>query len=69
MFTIDASVHISALNPTEPGSAESLAFLKRLKEHPSSVYSPTLLIVEVAAAISRKLDDSRAAIQMAEAIR
>ena len=57
MFTVDASVHVSAQNPTEDGSDESRRFLARLYTRPWPVYSPTLLLVEVAAALSRVFDD------------
>ena len=49
-FTIDASVHLNALNPGEDGSAESRALLERLHRRPWPVHSPTLLMVEVAGA-------------------
>ena len=67
MFTIDASVHINALNPAEDGSPDSQAFLERLHRRPGTVYSPTLLLVEVAAAVARALDDSQAGQAMARA--
>ena len=69
MFTIDASVHINALNPAEDGSPDSQAFLERLHRRPGTVYSPTLLLVEVAAAVARALDDSQAGQAMARAVR
>ena len=69
MFTIDASVHINALNPAEAGSAESQACLQRLAASRQPLFSPTLLLVEVAAAIARALDDSVLALDLVSGIR
>ncbi len=69
MFTIDASVHINALSPTETGSSESQLFLERVSHHPWPVFSPTLLLVEVAAAIARVLDDTEQGQTVAQAVR
>ena len=69
MFTIDASVHVNALNPTETGSPESQLFLKRISRRPRPIFSPTLLLVEVAAAVARFFDDAERGLRMAQAIR
>jgi predicted nucleic acid-binding protein len=69
MFTLDASVHINALNIAETGSAESQTCLQRLVATKQPLCSPTLLLVEVAAAISRAMDDTDLAIALAEGIR
>ncbi|MBN1178030.1 MAG: PIN domain-containing protein [Anaerolineae bacterium] len=69
MFTVDASVHINALNPAEAGSAESQACLQRLAESRQRLFSPTLLLVEVAAATARTLDDSALALDLISGIR
>jgi len=69
MFTIDASVHINALNPMEEGSPESQAFLEQACRRPWPVFSPTLLLVEVAAAVARVFDDTGRGLAMARAIR
>jgi predicted nucleic acid-binding protein len=69
MFTIDASVHINALNPTEVGSADSQAFLERLRRDPRPIFSPTLLLVEVAGAVARSLDDAGQGMAIAHALR
>ena len=53
MFTVDASVYISAMNPAEAGFMGSAAFLQRLREPSWPVFSPTLRLVEVAAATAR----------------
>ena len=41
MYTIDASVHISALNPAEADSATSQAFLALVRQHRLSLLCPT----------------------------
>lgn len=68
MFTIDASVHINALNPREVGSAESQLCLHRLVAMRQPLFSPTLLLVEVAAAIARVLDDADIALELTRGI-
>jgi predicted nucleic acid-binding protein len=69
MFTIDASVYINALNPSEQGSPDSQAFLRQVFQHPRPVYSPTLLWVEIAAAVARVFDHTERGLAMARAIR
>lgn len=59
MFTIDASVYINALNPKEAGSADSQAFLSHVHQQAISIFSPTLLLVELAATVARVFDDSQ----------
>jgi predicted nucleic acid-binding protein len=69
MYTIDASVHISALNPAEADSATSQAFLALVWQHRLPLFCPTLLLVEVAAVVARTLDDTDRAMALAEALR
>ena len=69
MYTIDASVHVSALNPTEVGSADSQAFLAQVQRQHVPLFCPTLLLVEVAAAIARALDDTGRAMALAAELR
>ncbi len=69
MFTVDASVHINALKATEDGSAESQVFLERLHGRPWPVLSPTLLLIEIAAAASRALGDAEQGLVLAQAVR
>ena len=65
MYTIDASVHVSALNPAEADSATSQAFLALAQRYQLPLFCPTLLLVEVAAAVARALDDAGRAITLA----
>lgn len=69
MFTLDASVHINAINATEPGTVASQACLQRLVEQQQTVISPTLLLVELAAAVARSLDDTALALGLTQAVR
>jgi len=69
MYTIDASVHVSALNPAEADSATSQAFLALVRQQRLLLFCPTLLLVEVAAAVARAFDDTDRAVALAEALR
>ncbi len=69
MYTIDASVHVSALNPAEADSATSQAFLALVRQQRVPLFCPTLLLVEVAAAVARAFDDTDRAVALAEALR
>ena len=69
MYTVDASVHVSALNPTEVGSADSQAFLAQVQRQCVPLFCPTLLLVEVAAVIARVLDDTGHAVVLATELR
>ena len=59
MYTIDASVQVSALNPGDPEAASCRAFLALVRERRLPLYSPTLMLVEVAAAVASALGDAR----------
>jgi predicted nucleic acid-binding protein len=65
MYTIDASVLVNAVNAAEAGSAGSQAFLSLVRRQNLSLFCPTLLLVEVAAAIARALDDPMRAAALA----
>jgi hypothetical protein len=54
MYTLDASVHVSAVNPHEPASTASQALLRLIHERQIPLYCPTLLPVEVAAAVTQQ---------------
>jgi predicted nucleic acid-binding protein len=74
MYTVDASVHLSALNPYEPESAASQAFLGLVRQRQIPLFCPTLLPVEVAAGIARTMpagvgDDAGRAVALAATLR
>lgn len=76
-FTIDASVHLNALDPGEEGSVVSQRFLARVHQPPlpgasaaaHAVFSPMLLMVEIAAAVARAFGDAERGTQLARAVR
>ncbi|OGO33896.1 MAG: hypothetical protein A2Z03_06985 [Chloroflexi bacterium RBG_16_56_8] len=51
--TIDASVFVSAFTPSENAHQTSKAFMREVREARVPIIVPTLLIPEIAAAISR----------------
>jgi predicted nucleic acid-binding protein len=69
MYTVDASVHINALNPAEADSADSQAFLDQMQQQHIPLFCPTLLLVEVASAVARALGDAERAAALAAALR
>jgi predicted nucleic acid-binding protein len=69
MYTIDASVHINAINPTEAGSSTSQAFLARVGQDELPLFCPTLLLAEVAATVARSWNDTDRAIAVATSLR
>lgn len=69
MYTIDASVYVSALNPVEVHSADSQAFLALVQQRQWSVFCPSLLLVEVAAAVVHAVGDVERAVALAAALR
>ena len=69
MFTVDASVHINALNAAEEGSEASRALLEQVSRQPWPVYSPTLLLVELAGAVARVLNDADRGMELARSVR
>jgi predicted nucleic acid-binding protein len=53
LLTIDSSVFVSAARRSEIGNAESTTFLAWVREFRPRLFLPTLLMAEVAAALSR----------------
>lgn len=66
MLTVDASVWVNADSPAEPESARSRALLDRVAAARVLIVVPTLLRVEVAAAISRTRKDAALAREFSE---
>ncbi len=69
MFTVDASVHVNAASPTEAGATASHTFIDQLHGRPWPVFSPTLLLAEVAAAVARNKNDTAQGLAVAQAVR
>ena len=57
-YTVDASVFLNAFNPREADHEASHRLLARLQERATPIIVPTLLLPEVAAAISRGRNDN-----------
>jgi len=69
MYTVDASVFLSAFNPREPGHTESQHLLKQIQDGAKPIAVPTLLLPEVAAAIGRGQGDPTLARRFAQALK
>ena len=67
-YTIDASVFLNAFNPYEPGHKDSHRLLARLQDQAVPLIDPTLLLPEVAAAVSRGREDTDLAKEFAAAL-
>jgi predicted nucleic acid-binding protein len=68
-YTVDASVFLNGFNPYEPGHEESGRFLDLLRDKSIPVIVPTLLLPEVAAAVSRGRGDADLARRFAAALK
>jgi predicted nucleic acid-binding protein len=67
-YTIDASVFLNAFNPYEEGHKDSHRLLARLQEQAIPIIVPTLVLPEVAAAVSRGRQDETLAREFALAL-
>ncbi len=68
VFTVDASVFVSAFSPTEAGSEQSWRFLGQIMEAEIPVFVPTLMLVEVVASLARKQNNTTLALDWMETI-
>ncbi len=57
-LTIDASVFVSALSPSEIRGEESLRLIESLRDSPRLVILPTLVKPEIAGAVNRSTGDA-----------
>ena len=67
-YTVDASVFVNAFNPYEAGHEGSHRLLATLQERAIPIIVPTLLLPEVAAAVSRGRQDEALAREFALAL-
>lgn len=67
-YTVDASVFLNAFNPYEQGHQASNELLAHLEQHALPIIVPTLLLPEVAAAISLGREDKVLAREFALAL-
>lgn len=68
VYTIDASVFLNAFNPYEEGHDASRELLAHLQRQSLPIVVPTLLLPEVAAAVSRGRQDEALAREFALAL-
>ncbi len=68
LYTVDASVFLSAFNPNEAGHPASSHLLAYLQAEAVPIIVPTLLLPEVAATIGRGRRDAELARQFATAL-
>jgi len=66
--TIDASVFVNAFSPTEANSDQSWRFFRELFEANTPIVVPTLMLVEVVAALARKQNNTQVALDWMEEI-
>lgn len=69
MYTLDASVFTRTIDPTEPEHGTCLALLEHLHAEATPIVVPTLVLAEVAGAISRARRDPIRARVVAAALR
>ena len=58
MPVVDASVCVALFNIEEPGHEASRSWMEQVKRRGEPVVAPVILLAEVAAALSRGLDDA-----------
>ena len=68
LLTIDSSVFVSAARPSEIGNTESTSFLAWVRNTRPRLFLPTLVLAEVAAALSRTGSEPGLAQQYAMAV-
>jgi predicted nucleic acid-binding protein len=68
LLTIDSSVFVSAARPSEIGNTECTAFLTWVRNTRPRLFLPTLVLAEVAAALSRTGSEPGLAQQYAMAV-
>jgi len=66
-YTVDASVFVNAFNPHEDGHEDSLAILAAIHQAGDPVVVPTLVLPEIASAVSRASGDADGARQFVRA--
>lgn len=66
--TLDASVWLASLVPSDPGHADGQAVLKRLVERRVPIHQPGLFVSEVCATVARRTGDRGLAIEAGRAV-
>ena len=68
-LTIDASVWVALGDATEPEHASCAQLFRRIRSSSPELMTPTLLLVEVAAAAARKSRDEFVGLELAQQVR
>jgi len=68
MYTVDASVWVNSFDQREPGHDISRRLLEQLRDHVVPVILPSLVLAEVAGAVSRTRNNPAQALAFASAI-
>lgn len=69
MFSLDASVIISAASPKEPYFYKSKGFLTQIRERDLKVFLPEIIIPEVTSGLLRAIGDSKIVYELALSFR
>lgn len=69
MYVVDASVHVADMRPQDPNHAQARAFLDCVADNGWAVVLPTIVLAEVAAAISRGMGAPDVALRVATGLR
>ncbi len=68
LFTVDASVFVASCRPHEAGCAASCAFLRQARQEGVVLIEPSILPVEIAAAMARGQEDTKSALEYVEKV-
>ncbi len=68
LFTLDASIWVAACRPVERDHRDALALLTALESRAIPLIEPTLLLVEVAAALGRSGTRASLALELSQGI-
>jgi len=66
MPVLDASVYVALVNAEEAAHAESFTWFRHMVEEGAIITAPCIILTEVAAALSRGLNDPALALQVVE---
>jgi predicted nucleic acid-binding protein len=69
ILTLDASVYVTAAVPTEPAHADCRRLIRQVRSQGLPLVQPTLLLPEIAGAVSRRLNDPDLARATARSLR
>ena len=68
LYTLDASILVSACRPAERGHGDARALMDALQHHATPLVEPTLLIVEIAAALGHSGTRAELALELTQSL-